>query len=132
MPFWDTSESHINDWQALIYKTALCEYCRIDFKADTINVFNKTSNKTVIDIKTISIFPNPTTGEITLKLSKELLQESDGIINITDNFGHVFLNTIYKEDKGEIVLNISGLSEGIYFINLPLLNYHSKIVLINK
>lgn len=132
MPFWDTSESHINDWQALIYKTALCEYCRIDFKADTINVFNKTSNKTVIDIKTISIFPNPTTGEITLKLSKELLQESEGIIKITDNFGHIFLNTIYKEDKGEIVLNISGLSEGIYFISLPLLNYHSKIVLINK
>lgn len=131
IPFWDTSETHINDWQALIYKSNLCEYCRIDFKADTINVFNKSGIKNIININTISVFPNPTTGEITLDISGTLLNQvgDELIIEVVDNFGHTIFKTAYKAND-KIVLNLSGHSEGVYFINIPSLNYHTKILLL--
>jgi len=130
-PYWDTSANQIHNWQALIYKTNLCAYCRIDFKADTNNVFHKTTLNHSLKDDYIQMYPNPTTGELILDFSNA--QTSGSIdIYITDNFGKTIQIVSYNGEDPLIFIDLSDCAEGMYYITIPELGYYSKIVLIKQ
>lgn len=134
-PLWDTSASHINDWQALIYKNNFCEYCRIDFKADTNNVFFRTIIYNSRIQNNIQLFPNPSNGQINIEFNSISQNEiENGIeINIFDYHGKlVFNQKFYSLDKNTIPIKLSELSDGLYFIDIPNFTYQTKFVLINN
>ncbi len=60
----------------------------------------------------ISVYPNPSTGNFTVGLANGLTK----VISVTDVTGRVVLTTTSSEDK--VIVNISNLSNGIYYIKV--------------
>jgi len=62
----------------------------------------------------ISIYPNPTTGELTIKNGKLTIDE----VNIFDIYGKNVLSNHLITSSSNHLINISHLSAGIYFIKI--------------
>ena len=81
----------------------------------------------------VNIFPNPTTGTVTL--STDFKQQEDLTINIVNILGETVFETKGEISAGEqnINLDISNFSKGVYFIRVNSNNVNAvkKITLIN-
>jgi len=94
--------------------------------SDTVNV-------TIIGIENVvenpwHIYPNPTSGKITIELKNEEFQ-SISIINL---LGEVLLNRKLNGDEEKIELDITNFSEGVYYISMNSKNnqYLNKLILL--
>jgi len=89
-----------------------------EFRAENI------SSTTDIRNKTINIYPNPATNEITVIGN---LATSSKII-LTDNIGKIVSITNVENNRNTHKIDISNLSKGIYFISLDNHNIIKKVV----
>ena len=83
-----------------------------------------------IDIDQLSVFPNPASDKITVKHAtfsdlqsnnttfSDLQSENNFIITIVDNSGRIVITELLDKNSTEKVISISGLEQGIYFVNL--------------
>ncbi|MBA3663655.1 MAG: T9SS type A sorting domain-containing protein [Bacteroidetes bacterium] len=60
----------------------------------------------------LSVYPNPTQGELTIQLSNGALKD----VEVLDLTGRIILSNSSSKDK--ITLNISNLANGIYFVKI--------------
>jgi PKD repeat protein len=82
-------------------------------------------------LKNISIFPNPTKGNITLNLSAEILNLKLEIIDMQGKM--VYYENNIKANNSRVNINLQHLSDGFYQINLSSEEYkHSIKIVINK
>ena len=67
----------------------------------------------------ITIFPNPTTGVLNL-IQEHITSDALHVTNIEifDIYGRKYEGAKARKDEGEIVLNITNLSAGIYFVKI--------------
>ncbi|MDP2176800.1 MAG: zinc-dependent metalloprotease [Bacteroidota bacterium] len=131
-PLWNTDEAHIHDWHQMIYKVGVCNYCRIDFKADSTVHFPKVLSINDLNINPhVSIYPNPSNSQFNLQI--KFPNQTHFTIQITDNMGRLIFNEIKSiNNNGEIPLSLENYSNGIYFIKIPELNFDGKVVLIKE
>jgi hypothetical protein len=78
-----------------------------NFAANTVGISDETNNSS------ISVYPNPTTGQLTIK-SEQLTMNN---VDIYDVFGKILQSEIVNL-QSEIVIDISHLSVGIYFVRI--------------
>jgi hypothetical protein len=130
-PIWNTHEDHIDDWHNLIYKANLCEYCRIDFKADSLIVFDKVSSINSIKNEWIKLYPNPTNKEVTI----------EWLTPITEPITIVMFDVMGKEvkriivdspNKNPVKYSVEDLSAGVYHIYIPQLGYAKKLIVMKE
>jgi hypothetical protein len=131
-PNWNTHEDHIHDWHHFIYKANLCEYCRIDFKADSLIVFPKVLSVNELNLSPkVSIYPNPSKSHVVIQVKNS--NQANLTIQITDNMGRLIVNeTKAINTNGEIPVSLENYTNGIYFIKIPELNFDGKVVLIKE
>jgi hypothetical protein len=130
-PNWNTDEDHIHDWHNLIYKANLCEYCRIDFKADSMIVFDKVSSISSIKNEWIKLYPNPTNKEFTI----EWLTPINEPINIVmfDVMGkEVKRINVDSFNKNSVKCSVEHLSAGVYHIYIPQLGFAKKLIVMKE
>ncbi|MBA3681095.1 MAG: T9SS type A sorting domain-containing protein [Bacteroidetes bacterium] len=84
----------------------------------TVNISTCTGIDELVNVSGFSLFPNPTNGILTLKITTG--QTSNGLIEVTDAAGKRILQSEYdfndKENSKEI--NIEKFASGIYFLTL--------------
>ncbi|MFV0573153.1 MAG: T9SS type A sorting domain-containing protein [Xanthomarina gelatinilytica] len=69
--------------------------------------------------RNITLYPNPTKGIVSLKLNSGLKATFSNTINVYNSMG-VRVLTIPSESNNKININLSGLSDGMYLINVSL------------
>jgi flagellar hook assembly protein FlgD len=77
----------------------------------------------------VNVFPNPTTGKVTIDFKKEMAKAS---IKVTDAAGKtLFEQKDTKVQAGTKAIDLSAKPEGIYFINIESgdLKYNYKILI---
>lgn len=112
----------ISAWQGKDIKIAFVKNGTYQMAMDDISVVYYASNS--IDETSqqqISLFPNPTSDVLNVKL--ETMPENN-LLTINDFTGRIVYETKVTDNNTQI--NISDLSSGIYFINIG--NYRTKIV----
>ncbi|MDP2175070.1 MAG: T9SS type A sorting domain-containing protein, partial [Bacteroidota bacterium] len=131
-PYWNTDTNHIHDWHNFIYKANLCEYCRIDFKADSLVIFPYLLSVNELNLSPkVSIYPNPSKSHVMIQVKNP--NQANLTIQITDNMGRLIVNeTKAINNNGEIPVSLENYTNGIYFIKIPELNFDGKVVLIKE
>jgi hypothetical protein len=131
-PYWNTDTNHIHDWHNFIYKANLCEYCRIDFKADSLVIFPYVLSVNELNLSPkVSIYPNPSKSHVMIQVKNP--NQANLTIQITDNMGRLIVNeTKSINTNGEIPVSLENYTNGIYFIKIPELNFDGKMVLIKE
>jgi hypothetical protein len=78
----------------------------------------------------ISVFPNPTTSEVSVKVIST--EYSNLTIQINDALGKKVYSNNFETTKGNmhIKLNLEPFSSGVYSVFIPELNFNSKLVII--
>ena len=85
-------------------------------KGNCITINNATEIKT-IDNFDVTIYPNPTSGIITIDLSKEAIRSASTAIEVFDTNGKSI--SFNKEINGNnLRIDFSGFSQGIYFLKI--------------
>ena len=104
-------------------------YSGSELKEDFITVLPATKiNKNNVEDK-INIFPNPTTGDLSIILEKSGKAE----IRVFNLLGDVIFEESNIQHSGDINLNLSGNPEGIYFIKIYTSDkYFIKKILLRK
>jgi len=81
----------------------------------------------------VSVFPNPTTGNLNIQWYETTTENV--VVGVTDVAGRVVLSKSVKmtEGSGTSRFDLSGLSNGIYLINIKSerLNYNDKIEILH-
>ena len=122
--FYIIKIEQVEDFNPLGHHTKICiDYYR-DYGETLVDTYchdltkdynNDVGIKEAEPIETIAIYPNPATGELRVK-SYELRVES---VEVFDIYGRVQKAESRKQKtEGEVVLDISGLSGGLYFVRL--------------
>jgi len=128
-PYWNTDEEHIANWNALIYKIGVCNYCRIDFKADSFINFPKVLSVQENETKpNITLYPNPSNNEINILILNTNQAKID--IEVFDNMGRLIERKESYLDNNLVKISVQHYSDGVYFIKIPLLNYNGKIMVL--
>ena len=90
-------------------------------KPDSVVIDHKITDEKINDIKSdFIVYPNPTKGEFTIKY--DLKKRSDVLIDIVDING-ITIRTVVNiqgqhNGKYQVPVNLSDLTNGIYFVNL--------------
>jgi len=126
-PNWNTHEDHIDDWHNLIYKASLCEYCRIDFKADSLIVFDKVSSIHSIKNEWINLYPNPSSKEVTIEWLTPI-NEPITIVMFDVMGKEVKRINVDSSNKNLVKYSVEHLSAGVYHIYIPQLGYAKKLI----
>ena len=131
-PHWNTDEAHITDWYAFVYKANMCDYCRIDFKADSLVVFDKQTNSiNKTNTQNIALYPNPATQVLNLLINQNLTSNID--ILVFDNMGRKVLTQNHSPGQSNLIpLSLIGLSNGVYYVQIPQLGYNQKFVVLKE
>lgn len=76
----------------------------------------------------LNISPNPTTGQVTLRLMNDAKETAD--ITITDGEGRIVMTERLTSGATELPLDLSGLAKGMYFVTVKQggREYSDKIV----
>jgi len=87
------------------------------------------SLSTELKLITCEVYPNPTTGLITINSNENLNK-----IDVFDNLGNLVFNKNDFSNSSTSQLNLSSLSNGIYYINITTINdgFSVKKILINN
>jgi len=128
---------HFNEWEALgmdmgdmhevsfvvegYQNSGSFEFTELDvFLSNDPSLFTEAS----IVPAYVSIYPNPNSGNVSVKLDKSVLNAS---IKIYDATGKIILS---KENINNSLLQVSNLKSGIYFVNVNsnMLNYNTKLL----
>jgi len=88
---------------------------------DVYDNYDNANSIKFVEIKNLSVYPNPTTGILNIESEKIIGQ----IVNLTDLNGRIVLTQLITEDITSI--NTALLSKGIYTINA--INYVAKVIL---
>lgn len=110
-------ENHIrywNYWEQGFYGPTII------FDANFDGLLTKSSN---VNSNDIAIYPNPTTGDLTISLGVK-----SAIVTISDMIGNVVFS---KTTSGELFVDISSYNKGIYLVKIVTENdsYTEKVVL---
>ena len=130
-PYWNTDEDHIDDWHNLIYKASLCEYCRIDFKADSLIVFDKVTSINSIKNEWIKLYPNPTSKEVNIELLTPI-NEPITIVMFDVMGKEVKRIIVDSSNKNPVKCSVEHLSAGVYHIYIPQLGYAKKLIVMKE
>lgn len=85
---------------------------------DTVKITVKNSIAGVNDVNEISVYPNPTTGDLMLTA----LNMQVKTIRFTDINGKQVLQFNYASGSQYYKLNVANLQSGLYFLNISLTN----------
>jgi len=130
-PNWNTHEDHIDDWHNLIYKASLCEYCRIDFKADSLIVFDKVSSVHSIKNEWINLYPNPSSKEVTIEWLTPI-NEPITIVMFDVMGKEVKRINVDSSNKNLVKYSVEHLSAGVYHIYIPQLGFAKKLIVMKE
>ena len=109
------TDTDLTDGEEYCYKIkAIAANCETEFSEEICETFNTVSIVGACCIRPIQIFPNPTTGQITIK-NYELKINN---IEIYDIVGKLQESRISEIGKSEIVLDVSHLANGLYFLKV--------------
>jgi hypothetical protein len=97
---------------------------RCYFSSDSYGCFTKESSLEVINPSgveqssgsSLSFFPNPTADYVNISITESI--GKNGIINVFNVSGDLKMSKAYKSINGKIRIDVSGLSNGLYFIQL--------------
>jgi hypothetical protein len=90
-------------------------------KSNIVNNGQNNINEVTTDF--ISVFPNPTSNDITVSISESLINEK---YTIQDNSGRIIKNGVFLKTKEKIDLSL--LSNGVYFLTTEIKNIQKMIV----
>lgn len=131
--FGDLARDVINDKIQLLYQFDYCagvannQDCNVGqeqtimYVEANIEEFGVTGNVGVDAIKnidkTLTIYPNPSTGLLTLDFNK--IKQTDVTVSVTNNIGQV-VKTIssLKVTNNKAQVDLSGMENGIYYVNV--------------
>jgi hypothetical protein len=130
-PNWNTHENYINEWHHFIYKANLCEYCRIDFKADSMIVFDKVTSINSIKNEWIKLYPNPTSKEVNIELLTPI-NEPITIVMFDIMGKEVKRINVDSSNKNLVKYSVEHLSAGVYHIYIPQLGYAKKLIVMKE
>jgi hypothetical protein len=85
---------------------------KTDTKTKTLNITVLSTE--IVNPKTFSVYPNPTSGNLTLLFNKKYKKINSVISDLS---GKVLLSTSV-DNVAELLLNITTLSKGIYILNI--------------
>jgi len=103
------SDKSINEAPIVYYRITQVDF---DGKTKTTKIISTTCNQTEL-----SIYPNPFTNQITIKLSSEI--NSPLTLNITNNLGQIVYSKIIDNKTKTVKLNLNeALEIGTYYIQL--------------
>ncbi len=85
---------------------------------DSTLISTPTSNNEIELAGNLSIYPNPTSGEINIVLPKVLINAPQVLIQVIDFNGRIIKNIEINTFEKRIILNISDLSEGSYLLRI--------------
>ncbi len=88
------------------------EYASVDYKPGVAG-----ASSLVLNTDAISVYPNPTTDFVNVKIPTELVGKS-GNITITDKNSRVVLNKVFKFDSEELNLDFNKFGEGMYNVTI--------------
>jgi hypothetical protein len=101
----DTTFSHSD--QSIYYRLKQIDYDgKFDYSKIAVVNLNKTDNE-------IIVYPNPSTGIFTIDLAKI---KGNKTIHVLDVTGKNIKNL--TTENNEVKLNLTGLAQGIYFLNI--------------
>jgi hypothetical protein len=95
---------------------------------DNVSITPDLVNSTIVEKKELlSLFPNPAVEEITLKT---VGSDANANLVIYNTVGSVVVPIISYATKSEIILDISSLKRGVYFIKYttPKITYYEKFI----
>lgn len=131
-PYWNTDEEHIANWNALIYKIGVCNYCRIDFKADSFINFPKVLSVQENETKpNITLYPNPTSKEVNIELLTPI-NEPITIVMFDVMGKEVKRINVDSPNKNPVKCSVEHLSAGVYHIYIPQLGYAKKLIVMKE
>lgn len=86
------------------------------------------SNTTIEGIEAMSVFPNPTSGKMTVTFNSQ--SKANGVIRLSDLLGNIVLfdPIEIKEGVNLKLMNLENLSKGIYLLDLKMENDISKVL----
>ena len=84
---------------------------------DKVHLFYDRINKATENPKvTLSVFPNPTKGEISLSSNLSMKEQQE--INITDVYGRIVYKARFEPFQVDMRIDLSDLAQGLYLINI--------------
>jgi hypothetical protein len=133
-PHWNNDPEHIYDWYSLVFRTNFCEYCRLDFRYDSIGAFDRQSNNGSFTVfkNRVMLYPNPANQNVNIRIfgASEIGMQSV-LIQILDQTGRILEDKIHTLNQdGSIKLSMEAYAHGVYFVKIPALKYDGKVVLI--
>jgi hypothetical protein len=90
------------------------QYAEKDSTEITLTVTDVTSGILTVDSENVTIYPNPTTGQLIISITGPTTKENT-IISIHNMVGKVVFESHYKRQ-----IDLSGLENGIYLLKLSL------------
>ncbi len=158
-PQWDTSSNVISNWYSIVIRNDECSFCRMDFMCDSLadpepfiilnypswklnvnqgNEFRNVKSSAEVDTfgkpgklpTSVSIYPNPTTSEVNLKVIS--VYSTHLSVYINDAAGQLVYTGSFETSNNSLSakIDLSGLASGVYTVFIPELNYYYKLVII--
>lgn len=97
---------------------------------DVIGRASLTTNIKELTVAPIKIFPNPTTGQLSIDLNGLFNQTDDFVVQIINTQGKVIYNEQMQKNSGQLTLDLSNFFNETYFIRLvgPEVHYVKSFV----
>jgi hypothetical protein len=158
-PQWDTNSYVISNWYSIVIRNDECSFCRMDFMCDSLsdpepfiilnypsgysnanqeNIYQKAKlagistlvEKTGKLPTSVSIYPNPTSSEVNIKVISPNSQFLT--IQINDATGKSIYSGNYETTNNSMnaKIDLTSFTSGVYTIYIPELGYYYKLVII--
>ena len=84
----------------------------------------------LISSSDIDLFPNPTSGDLLVRLREDAISETPQTVMVYSSQGEIIRSKEVEGNQSEIELDLNGLPAGIYFVQLfgDGVNYRKSIV----
>lgn len=128
-------DTAIIDIQSSQWQDSLLSFVGSNLKIDEIHFKSQPLTTGIFDYKNenaISIYPNPTIENLTVTFTETIGKQID--LNIFNTIGEQILAQRISDNTGTITLDVSKLTEGIYFLHMTSGNqtFYNKKIIITK
>lgn len=121
---WDLGDGNtVLDRQSLMYtydsgqnydiELSISNRCGTDTSVKRVDVFTNILKRN--ELRELSVFPNPTSGLLTVQLPK---QSSDMSIRVMDQLGREMFPQSTEQKFSKVILDVSNLETGMYYLEL--------------